>query len=223
MFFHTFPPPSQKKKCFILGYPPQIIAPPLFTISRNCTMCQPAINFEFVEEQKKEKSISDLLVMPVPNVVSSLSMKETSLSSMKARMASFDSSLSPKMMKSFSFSHCYCFRFHCCVFHCYHRYQSSKDSFSVESLSLNLFCSRSVPSGFIWRRQCLDKVQAFVINESREMNQRQLTKASLQTAFVNISVPLLEIWKGCLVSWLCLEQTCWRNLFNQVTDKFLKS
>ena len=58
-------------------------------------MCQPAINFEFVEEQKKEKSISDLLVMPVPNVVSSLSMKETSLSSMKARMASFDSSLSP--------------------------------------------------------------------------------------------------------------------------------
>ena len=127
------------------------------------------------------------------------------------------------MMKSFSFSHCYCFHFHCCVFHCYHRYQSSKDSFLVESLSLNLFCSRSVPSGFIWRRQCLDKVQAFVINESREMNQRQLTKASLQTAFVNISVPLLEIWKGCLVSWLCLEQTCWRNLFNQVTDKFLKS
>lgn len=36
-----------------MGYPPQIIAQPLFTISRHCTMCQPAINFEFVEESKK--------------------------------------------------------------------------------------------------------------------------------------------------------------------------
>ena len=53
IFFHTFPP--QKKQCFLLGYPPQIIAQPLFTISRHCTMCQPAINFEFVEESKKGK------------------------------------------------------------------------------------------------------------------------------------------------------------------------
>lgn len=51
----SYLPPPQKKQCFLLGYPPQIIAQPLFTISRHCTMCQPAINFEFVEESKKGK------------------------------------------------------------------------------------------------------------------------------------------------------------------------
>ena len=76
---------------------------------------------------------------------SSSSMKATSpSSSMKARMASFDSSLSLllslPLLSSSSLSLLS---------------KSSKDSFSAESFSLNLVCSRSVLSGFIWRSQCL--------------------------------------------------------------------
>lgn len=40
----SYLPPPKKKQCFLLGYPPQIIAQPLFTISRHCTMCQPAMS-----------------------------------------------------------------------------------------------------------------------------------------------------------------------------------
>ena len=55
-------------------------------------MCHLAINFEFVEESKKEKCFSDFLDMALPErVVAGLS---TSSSSMKARMTSLDSSLS---------------------------------------------------------------------------------------------------------------------------------
>ena len=62
-------------------------------------MCQLALNS--LKNQKREKSISDLLVMALPErVVAGLST--SSSSSMKARMTSLDSSLSPESM-SFSF------------------------------------------------------------------------------------------------------------------------
>jgi len=62
-------------------------------------MCQLAINFEFVEEskKKKEKSISDLLLMALPERVvaglstSSSSMKATSRSVTGGRMSQLSS------------------------------------------------------------------------------------------------------------------------------------
>ena len=60
---------------------------------------------EFIEKKvlKRKKSISDLLVMTLPeHVVASL--LTSSSSSMNARMTSLDPSLSPESMQSFSFS-----------------------------------------------------------------------------------------------------------------------
>ena len=65
-------------------------------------MCQLALN-SLKKILKRKKSISDLLVMALPErVVASLST--SSSSSMNARMASLDPSLSPESMQSFSFS-----------------------------------------------------------------------------------------------------------------------
>ena len=65
-------------------------------------MCQLALN-SLKKILKRKKSISDLLVMPLPErVVAGLST--SSSSSMNATMTSLDSSLSPESMQSFSFS-----------------------------------------------------------------------------------------------------------------------
>ena len=65
-------------------------------------MAQLALN-SLKEILKRRKSISDLLVMALPErVVAGLSTPSSS--SMNARMTSLDSSLSPESMQSFSFS-----------------------------------------------------------------------------------------------------------------------
>ena len=84
-------------------------------------------------------------------------MKATSSSSLtQARMTSFDLSLSPEFMESFSFSSSLLLSLPLLLSSSLSSLSmSSKDSFSAESFSLNLVCSRSVLSGFIWRSQCL--------------------------------------------------------------------
>ena len=65
-------------------------------------MCRLALN-SLKKILERKKSISDLLVMALPErVVAGLST--SSSSSMNARMTSLDSSLSPESMQSFSFS-----------------------------------------------------------------------------------------------------------------------
>ena len=65
-------------------------------------ICQLALNSLKKKIVKRKKSISDLLVMALPErLVAGLSI---SSSSMNARMTSLDSSLSPESMQSFSFS-----------------------------------------------------------------------------------------------------------------------
>ena len=67
-------------------------------------MCQLALN-SLKKILKRKKSISDLLVMALPErVVAGLSTSSSSSSSMNARMTSLDPSLSPESMQSFSFS-----------------------------------------------------------------------------------------------------------------------
>ena len=83
-------------------------------------MAQLALN-SLKEILKRRKSISDLLVMALPErVVAGLSTPSSS--SMNARMTSLDSSLSPQCNHFHSPHHC-CFRFHRCRLHhyrCYH-------------------------------------------------------------------------------------------------------
>ena len=65
-------------------------------------MCQLTLN-SLKKILKRKKSISDILVMALPErVVAGLSTSFSS--SMNARMISLDSSLSPESMQSFSFS-----------------------------------------------------------------------------------------------------------------------
>jgi len=64
-------------------------------------MCHFALNS--LKNQKKEKSISDLLVMALPEYIVAQGLSASSSSSMKARMTSLDSSLSSESMQSFSF------------------------------------------------------------------------------------------------------------------------
>ena len=109
-------------------------------------MCQLALN-SLKKILKRKKSISDLLIMAdFPNVLWLASqllrhrwMQEWHHSIRLYHQSQCNHFHSPQ--------HC-CFRFHRCRLH-------QRFIFSFVSVSLNLVCSRSVPSGFIWRSQCL--------------------------------------------------------------------
>ena len=88
-------------------------------------------------------------------------------SSMKARMT-LDLSLSPESMQSFSFFSSLLLSLPpLSSLSLSSLSPSSKGSFSASSLSPNLVCSRSVPSGFIYRSQCLVITLKWCYDENR--------------------------------------------------------